>query len=130
VATIIGDGGFNFGCPTAALWAAAAYHAPFLCIIINNMRYNAPTLALRQTSAGVSYSEKTGVWIGVDIKPSPDYAAIAQACYAYGQRVEEPSELQPALVAALEQVKKAKLLFWMSGRQSSDGTRSAFNLRW
>jgi len=104
----MGDGGFNFACPTAALWAAAAYHTPFLCIIINNMRYNAPTLALRQGSSVTSYSEKTGVWIGVDIKPSPDYAAIARACQAYGQIVEDPAEIQPAIKVALEQVRNGK----------------------
>jgi acetolactate synthase-1/2/3 large subunit len=108
VVTIMGDGGFNFACPTAALWAANAYQAPFLCIIINNMRYNAPTLALRQGSGVTSYSEKTGVWIGVDIKPSPDYAAIARACQAYGQTVEDPAEIQTAIKAALEQVRNGK----------------------
>lgn len=108
VVTIMGDGGFNFACPTAGLWAAAAYHAPFLCIIINNMRYNAPTLALRQGSSTTSYSEKTGVWIGVDIKPSPDYAAVARACQAYGQIVEDPGEIQSAIKIALDQVRNGK----------------------
>jgi acetolactate synthase I/II/III large subunit len=108
VVAIMGDGGFNFACPTAALWAANAYNVPFLCIIINNMRYNAPTLALRQGSTVTSYSEKTGVWIGVDIKPSPDYAAIARACQAYGQTVEDPAEIQTAIREALKQVTSGK----------------------
>ena len=108
VVAIMGDGGFNFACPTAALWAACAYQAPFLCIIINNMRYNAPTLALRQNTSEVSYSVKTGVWIGVDIKPCPDYAAVARACQAYGQTVEDPSEIRTAIQKALEQVRNGK----------------------
>lgn len=108
VVAIMGDGGFNFACPTAGLWAAAAYKAPFLCIIINNMRYNAPTLALRQGSSATSYSEKTGAWIGVDIKPSPDYAAVARACQAYGQVVENPTEIHSAIKTALEQVKQGQ----------------------
>ena len=105
VVTTVGDGGFVLNCPTAALWAASVYHAPFLCIIFNNMQYNAPKIALRQALGNTSYSEKTGNWVGIDIKPSPDFAAIARACYAYGQTVDEPSELPSALRTALDQVR-------------------------
>ena len=49
-----------------------------------------------------------GVWVGVDIVPSPDYALIAQACGAYGQRVEDPSKLQSALRNGLDQVHRGK----------------------
>ena len=108
VVSIVGDGSFIFGCPTAALWMAHTYHAPFLCIILNNMRYNAPRTALRKASGGTSFSEKTGLWIGTDIKPPPDYAAIARACFAWGQTVDEPSDLLPALKTAFDQVRRGK----------------------
>ena len=29
VVTLVGDGSFIFGCPTAAIWAASVFHAPF-----------------------------------------------------------------------------------------------------
>ena len=108
VVTLVGDGSFVFGCPIASLWAADVYHAPFLTIIFNNEQYNAPKRALRDAYGGESFSEKTGFWVGVDIAPSPSYAVIAQACRAYGQRVEDPSDLQPALSSALEQVRSGK----------------------
>ena len=62
----------------------------------------------RQVFGTQSYCEQTGLWVGTHIKPSPDYAAVAQACNAYGQKVEEPAELPAALKAAIEQVRCGK----------------------
>jgi acetolactate synthase-1/2/3 large subunit len=104
VVTMVGDGCFIFGCPTATIWAASVYHAPFLCIIFNNAQYTAPRMIHRQVLGPQSYCEQTGLWVGTDIKPSPDYAAIARACNAYGQKVEEPADLPAALKDAIEQV--------------------------
>ncbi len=108
VVAMVGDGCFVFGCPTASLWAASVYKAPFLCIIFNNAQYTAPRIVHRQVLGPESYCEKTGLWVGTHIKPSPDYAAIAQACNAYGQTVEEPSQLPAALKTAIEQVRNGK----------------------
>lgn len=108
VVTLVGDGSFLFGCPIPALWAAGVYHAPFLSIIFNNRRYQAPKEALHRAYGKESFSEKTGLWVGVDIVPSPNYALIAQACHAYGQMVEDPSALQSALRNALDQVRRGK----------------------
>jgi len=108
VVSLVGDGTFIFGNPIPALWAANVYHAPFLCIIFNNKSYNVARGAIRRTYGEQSFSEKTGVWIGVDITPPPDYALIAQACGAYGQTVDEPEDVQSALKDALEQVRQGK----------------------
>lgn len=104
VVTLVGDGSFIFGCPIPAFWAADAYQAPFLAIIFNNQQYQAPKEALRRAYGKESFSEKTGLWVGMDIVPPPDYALIAQACRAYGHTVEDPSTLQSALRDALDQV--------------------------
>ena len=50
-------------------------------------------------------SEKSGAETGIDIKPSPDYTLIARGCHAFGMKVEEPSDIIPALTEAIEQVK-------------------------
>jgi acetolactate synthase-1/2/3 large subunit len=100
----MGDGCFIFGCPTAAIWAASVFHAPFLCVILNNQRYNAPSL---NPGAGAdNSSRKTELRVGIDIKPSPDYAAIARACFAYGQTVTDPADVLPSIKTALEYVRK------------------------
>ena len=108
VVSLMGDGGFAFGCPTAALWTANTFHAPFLSIIFNNQAYNAVKGMIRGTYGDNCYSEKTGSWVGANISPPPDYAMIAEACHGYGKRVEEPSDLLPALKDALEQVRNGK----------------------
>jgi acetolactate synthase-1/2/3 large subunit len=109
VVTLMGDGGFNFACPVPALWAANAYHTPFLCIIFDNGCYNAIRMHHREAFDGDSYLEKTEPALGVDIPSPPDYAAIAQACHAQGTVVKEPSALKPALTQALEQVRNGKV---------------------
>jgi len=108
VVTLVGDGTFIFGAPIPALWASNAYQAPFLCVIFNNQLYSAPKGAIRNVYGEQGYSAKTGLWIGVDITPSPDYALIARACGGYGQMVEEPEKLKTALINALEQVRQGK----------------------
>lgn len=108
VVALVGDGSFLFGCPIEALWAADVYHAPFLSVIFNNKLYNAPKKALQKAYGKESFSEKTGVWIGADIEPSPNYALVAQACNAHGQMVEDPSSLQEALRIALDHVRGGK----------------------
>jgi acetolactate synthase-1/2/3 large subunit len=107
VVSLMGDGGFAFGCPTAALWASSTFHAPFLSIIFNNQAYNAVKNMIRGSYGDDTYSE-TGDWVGASISPSPDYALIAKACHGYGRMVEEPSELMPALKDALDQVRNGK----------------------
>jgi acetolactate synthase I/II/III large subunit len=107
IVSVMGDGAFVFGCPVASLWASAFNKAPFLCVIFNNMRYNAPSLVLKQNLSKAGYVEK-GHITGIDIKPCPDYAAIARACGTYGLTVEEPGELPSALKEGLAQVKGGK----------------------
>ena len=104
VVLLVGDGAFIYGCPTAALWASTFYNAPHLTIIFNNGEYRALRGLWPLLYGGESYSEKTGEWVGVEFTPCPDYALIAQACGAYGQRVEEPSELRLAIRKALDKV--------------------------
>jgi acetolactate synthase-1/2/3 large subunit len=105
VVTMVGDGSFIFGCPTAAIWAASVFHAPFLCVILNNQRYNAPSLNTSVSAGEGNSAQKTELRVGIEIKPSPDYAAIARACFAYGQTVTDPADVLPAIKTALEQVR-------------------------
>ena len=103
VVCTVGDGAFVYGCPTSSLWAAQRYNAPFLTVIYNNQIHNAPKAALLGGyPEGVA--ERTGNFIGMEIFPSPDYAKLAESCGAYGERVEDPTEVEPALRRALVKV--------------------------
>lgn len=100
VCTFVGDGSFVFGSPVAALYAAQQAEAPFLTVIMNNGGYNAskaPILHLFPKGA----SAETNSFPGVRFQGPPDYAALAQSCHAFGERVEDPAEVEPAVQRAL-----------------------------
>ena len=108
VVSLIGDGGFIYGCPVATLWSASVYNAPFLSIICNNRSYVAIRELVRREYGESSVSGEMGFEVGTDIKNPPEYAFIAKACNAYGQTVEDPSELLSVLKNAVDQVRRGK----------------------
>jgi acetolactate synthase-1/2/3 large subunit len=108
VVSLIGDGGFIYGCPVAAFWTASAYHAPFLSIVFNNNGYaickqDMPRFAGEGIVKGDMEFE-----VGFDFKDPPDYASIATACHGYGRKVEDPSEVRVALRTAIDAVRAGK----------------------
>ncbi|MBI4305131.1 MAG: thiamine pyrophosphate-requiring protein [Chloroflexi bacterium] len=104
VVALQGDGSFVYSRPTSAFWAAEKYSAPFLTVIYNNSRHRATVRNWdRHYPEGVG--KKTGRYIGVDIDPSPDYDVLAKACRGYGERVEDPDEVLPALKRGLARVR-------------------------
>jgi acetolactate synthase-1/2/3 large subunit len=100
VVSLMGDGAFVYGGPTATLWPAANYKAPFLSIIFNNQAYGAIKMLFQAAC-------KEGIQDSL-ILPSPDYATIAQGCGAYGRKVEDPQQVLPALKEAIRQVRQGK----------------------
>jgi len=107
VVALVGDGAFLFGCPTAALWVAEASRAPFLTVIFNNQMYYA-TKRSWQTAYPEGYGSRLDRYVGTQIAPSPDYALLARACRAHGERVEEPGELESALKRGLAAVQEGQ----------------------
>ena len=107
VVAALGDGAFFYGCPTSTLWAADVHGAPFLAVIYNNELHNATKQSLK---AGYpdSHSARTNNWIAMGLAPSVDFAMVARACRAYGETVDRPDEVKPALERGLEQVKSGK----------------------
>ncbi len=104
VVALVGDGTFMFGCPTAALWTAAAHNAPFLTIILNNQMHFATKRSwLMHYPKG--HGNQLDQFVGTDLQPSPDFAHLANACHAYGKTVTCPEELPDAIQRALEAVR-------------------------
>ncbi len=42
------------------------------------------------------------------LSPSVEYALLAQACHAYGEKVEDPAQVKAALQRALDEVRGGK----------------------
>jgi acetolactate synthase-1/2/3 large subunit len=102
-----GDGSAIFSNPEAVLWTARKYNAPILYIVNNNNKYAAVEYNLASYGGAASYAGKAG-FNGSDLSPSPDFAMIAQAMGAYGEKVTEPDKLQDALQRALIAVKSGQ----------------------
>jgi acetolactate synthase-1/2/3 large subunit len=104
IVALVGDGTFVYGTPTSALWAAEQYETPFMTVIFNNnMHWATKRALLRSFPDGVS--AKTNRFIGVDIQPGPDFDVLATASRAYGERVDDPAEVVPALKRGLERIR-------------------------
>jgi acetolactate synthase-1/2/3 large subunit len=99
-----GDGSAVFSNPEAVLWTARRYNAPVLYIINNNNKYNAVEINLASYGGDDSYAGKAG-FNGSDLSPSPNFAMIAEAMGAHGEKVTEPDKLPDALQRALDAVK-------------------------
>ncbi|MCW2912893.1 MAG: acetolactate synthase [Actinomycetia bacterium] len=100
VVTVVGDGSFMFGVPTAALCLAAEAGAPILVVVLNNDGYRASRLPVFDLfPEGLSATQ--GDAVGTRFAYPPDFAAVARACHADGERVRDRAELIPALQRAL-----------------------------
>lgn len=99
-----GDGCTIFSDPISCLMVSRMYHVPTLHIVSNNNTYRAVENGLARYGGGNSYAAKSG-YNGCALKPSPNFAGIAQAMGAYGEKVTDPAVMPAALRRALEAVK-------------------------
>ncbi len=104
VLALVGDGAFVFGEPLAALWAAQRQNAPILVVIFNNGCYNATRSPL-VAAYPEGYSVTTNRFVGIDLLPAPRYDLLAATVGAYGERIEDPTEILPALRRGLERTR-------------------------
>jgi acetolactate synthase-1/2/3 large subunit len=124
VIALEGDGSFVFARPTSAFWAAEKYGTPFLTIIYNNSQHMATVNSwARAYPEGVGKTKND--FLGTSIDPSPDYAVLVQACRGYGETVENPAEIEPAIRRGLDRVRAGQAVVLdiriakMDGRQAA-----------
>jgi acetolactate synthase-1/2/3 large subunit len=104
VVCLTGDGSFLYGHPTAALWTAANYNAPFLNIIFNNGGYLTMDRIMDNTYGPNSYSSRLPKRLVTSFLPCPDYAMLARASGAWAEKVEDPARLPAAIKDGLRHV--------------------------
>jgi len=96
VITTVGDGSYMFGVPSAAHFVGKAENLPTMTIIMNNSQW----WAVRRATVGMypdGLASKANSLPIVDLTPSPDYEKITEAFGGYGERVDDPAKLLPAL---------------------------------
>ena len=107
VVALVGDGGFVFGNPLAALWTARKANAPALTVVFNNGGYNASKAPVADLYPGGAVV-RADDGVVTAIEPRPDYARIAEACGAFGATVRDPAELQATLKRAFDEVQHGR----------------------
>jgi acetolactate synthase-1/2/3 large subunit len=96
----VGDGSFMFGNPTPALLVSRVLGIPVLIVIANNGMW----YAVEQSTLDIYPESKPDSASGLPLTRfgySPDYAALAAACGAYGETVTEPEQVMAALQRGL-----------------------------
>jgi acetolactate synthase I/II/III large subunit len=107
VIATLGEGAYMFGCPTAAHFVSRAYQLPVLFVIFNNQCWN----AVKRATKGIyphGWATKTNNWPLTDLTPSPSFERMADVHDGYGEVVEAPSEVLPALQRALKAVREER----------------------
>jgi acetolactate synthase-1/2/3 large subunit len=108
VAVTIGDGAFFYNPVVASFGAAQELNLPLLVVLFNNAGYLSQKLdVVREYPEGWAVRSKH--FPGLSIAPHPDYPALARAFGGYGETVERPSEVRPALMRGLESVARGNL---------------------
>lgn len=107
VIATVGDGSYLFNVPTSCHFVSQAYNLPILVVVFNNQCWG----AVRGAAASVhpeGWAVKTDHFPLSELSPTPAYEMICQANGGYGERVEEPEEVLPALKRALQAVKEER----------------------
>ena len=80
------------------LWTLAKYRVPLLVVVFNNRAY----MAVKNQFRGPEERVKIAAELGAEIMgPELNFARIAESFGVFGQRVEEPDQIEPALKRAL-----------------------------
>jgi acetolactate synthase-1/2/3 large subunit len=107
VVTTVGDGAYFFGQPASCHFVARAQGLPTLTVIFNNQRWE----AVQGATLGVyphGWAQRTGHFALTELTPSPRFEEIIRAFDGYGERVEDPAEVTPALKRGLAAVREGR----------------------
>jgi acetolactate synthase-1/2/3 large subunit len=102
-----GDGTYMFNNPTACHFVSEAYNLPLLTIICNNAIWHSTKAATQQVMPD-GWAVSTGNFPLTALAPSPRYEKVVEAHGGYGEMVDDPQEVLPALKRALKVVKEEK----------------------
>ena len=98
VVACLGDGSSMFG--IQGLWTLAKYRVPLLVIVFNNRAYMAVKNQFRGSEARIKVAAEMGAELA---GPDLNFARLAETFGIFGQRVEQPEAIEPAIKQALEQ---------------------------
>jgi acetolactate synthase-1/2/3 large subunit len=107
VIAAIGDGSYMFGNPTPAHFISRALDLPVLFIVNNNSGWasvRSETIAMYPGGHSIGSNRMPLA----TLEPSPHFEKVITASDGYGERVDSPEQLGPALERAVHAVKVEK----------------------
>jgi acetolactate synthase-1/2/3 large subunit len=104
---IVGDGSFHYNPVLAGLGFCQEYQLPIFIIVLNNDGCMAMKFEY-DIRYPKGWAATHDAYLGVGINPAPDYITMAAGFDAYGERLEEPADIEGALKRACEQIKKGR----------------------
>ncbi|MFT7134718.1 MAG: acetolactate synthase-1/2/3 large subunit [Akkermansiaceae bacterium] len=103
----VGDGSYMFGTPLAAHFVAAEQGIPLLTLVLNNQGWH----AVRRATRGMykdGYAAAAQPEPLTDFGPDMAYEKMMDVVGGFGQRVERPEDLCPALETAMAELAKGR----------------------
>lgn len=107
VIATVGDGSYLFGVPSACHAVSCLYQLPILIVVNNNQRWEAVRRGTRALHPD-GWAASTNNFPLSDLAPMAAYEKICEAFGGYGERVEHPDQVEPALDRALDIVRNEK----------------------
>jgi acetolactate synthase-1/2/3 large subunit len=104
VIVAVGDGSYMFGNPLPYHYVARAENLPTLTIVANNQTWH----AVRQATLHLypdGQAAKANVMPLTELKPSPDYEKVIEACGGHGEKVDRSADLPDAIRRGLAAVR-------------------------
>jgi len=108
VVLAIGDGSFNYNPGIAGFGFCQEFNLPILVVLMNNRGYKSMKRGI-PSYYPEGWAVKTQKFVGTSIAPSPDYAAIARAFDGFGERVQDPAMVRPALERGFQALQEGRL---------------------
>ncbi len=100
----IGDGSVMYS--AAGFWTQARYEIPVLTVVSNNRNYQTVRRAYHRYGGKMAKSDQyTGMYLG---DPDISFAELARSQGVAGEKVNESSELRPALKRGVEAVREGR----------------------
>ncbi len=103
VLCLIGDGAFNYDPGLAGLGVCQEHQLPIMIVLFNNYGYLSQKSGVPRFFPD-GFAVKNQDFVGISITPSPEYSIVARAFDGYGEKVEDPSEVRPALQRGLKAI--------------------------
>jgi acetolactate synthase-1/2/3 large subunit len=112
VIAVVGDGSFGFN--AMEIDTAVRHGVPIVVVVANNAAWN-----IERQDQIANYGGRV---VGTELRHT-DYAALARALGAHGERVTEPAELAGALARAIEHAPSVVDVIVTRDAVSSDGSK-------